>query len=60
MIGDNGPVEEARELELAVTVGRAHHGDLDTLVAVASFSSATNIVMHVRAASRSDVLADDV
>src|SRR5690606_10705806 len=32
MIGDDGRREKSRELEPAVTVRRAHHGDLDALV----------------------------
>ena len=33
VVGDHGRREEARELEPAVAVRRAHHGDLDALIA---------------------------
>jgi hypothetical protein len=39
VIGDHRRLEEARELEPAVAVGRAHHGDLDALVAEAGDAS---------------------
>jgi hypothetical protein len=39
MIRDNGRREEAGKLEPAVTVWRAHHGNLDALIAESSNTS---------------------